>query len=153
MPPPVTWVPAAAPPPTAMFHKHKPSGRGDLFGKDALDSIAELEQSTPDAIKKQRIHERITVRSRVIIRPGNMSERESQRVEGVTADISKGGCLLLFPRPMAVGDIYWIVFDRNVLDVAPQLAMCKRCRAVRDDAYESGFMFFRPVDLEGVLKS
>ena len=135
-----------------MFDNHKPATRGDLFGKEALDTIVELEKSTPEAIKQQRLHERITLRSRVIARPGNMSERENQRTEGVTADVSKGGCLLLFPRPMQVGDIYWIVFDRTVLDVAPQLALCKRCRSVRDDAYESGFMFFRSVDLENVLK-
>lgn len=135
-----------------MFENKKNRPKSDLFSKDALDTIMELEQSTPESIKQQREHERITLRSRVIIRPGNMSERESLRVEGVTGDVSRGGCLLLFPRPMRVGDVYWVVFDRNVLDVPPQLALCKRCRAVREDAYESGFMFFRAVELEGVLK-
>lgn len=134
-----------------MFQSKQPGSKSDLFGKDALDTIVELEKSTPDAIKKQRAHERITVRCRVIIRPGNMSDRESSRVEGVSADISKGGCLLLFPRPMHVGDVYWLVFDRNTLNIPPQLAICKRCRAVREDAYESGFMFFRTVDISNAL--
>lgn len=111
------------------------------------DLLQELEQSTPDAIKAARAHTRITVRSHVIAQPGNMSERLSMKVKGVTGDISGGGCQLLFPIPLLVGDIYWIVFDRAVLDVQPLLARCTRCRIVRDDAFEAGMAFFSTIEL------
>ena len=111
------------------------------------DLLVELEQSTPDAVKKSRAHTRITIRAKVAAQPADMSRRLSLKIQGVTGDVSAGGCQLLFPMPLNVGDIYWFTFDRTVLDIAPTFGRCMRCRIVKDDAYETGIAFFNPVEL------
>lgn len=117
------------------------------------DLLAELEQSTPEAVKGARLHTRVTIRTRVYVQPGNMSERRALKVQGVTGDISAGGCQLLLPLPINVGDIYFITFDKEALGITPAYARCMRCRLVREDAFEAGFAFFTPIDLNLATKS
>lgn len=133
-----------------MFENTKDS-RGESFGKEALDLILELEKNTAEHVKEKRAHARLVVRCKVVARPGNLSQRDSLKVEGVTGDVSDGGCQILFPRPLMVGDIYQLSFDRKVLDIQPLLAICRRCRTVRDDAFEAGFAFFRSVPINEAL--
>lgn len=114
---------------------------------DTIELLQELEQSTPDAVKRMRTHDRLLVRTKVVVRPGNQSQRKASAVSGVTGDISAGGCQLLLPEPLLLGDIYWMEFDRASLDVSPVFARCLRCRLVREDAYEAGLMFFTKIEL------
>lgn len=114
---------------------------------ETLELLAELERSTPDAVKRSRAHERLNVRAKVIVQFGDMSRRLDMKLQGMTGDISKGGCQALFPLPLHVGDIYYLSFDRSALDVAPVMARCMRCRMIRDDAFETGFAFFSSVEL------
>ncbi len=117
--------------------------------ESSLDLLLELEQNTPDAVQQQRSHTRITVRCRITCQPGNASERRALKVQGVSGDVSSGGCLILLPTPLQVGDIYWLTFDRKVIDLPPAFARCLRCRLVREDAFEAGFTFLTPVTLPG----
>jgi hypothetical protein len=68
-------------------------------------------------------------------------------VQGISGDVSEGGCCVLFPVPLNVGDVYLLTFDRKTINVSPALARCMRCRLMREDAYECGFSFFTPLDL------
>lgn len=115
--------------------------------KTSIEALAELERNTPDSVKKMRSHERLTVRCKVIVQPGNASDRIQMKVQGVTGDMSATGTQVLLPVPIGVGDIFRISFDRTVINVAPTFARCMRCRVVRDDAFETGFSFFSPIDL------
>jgi len=119
-------------------------------GLDVGDAelLSELQESTPDAVRQARAHTRITVRTKVLVQPGNMSQRLSLKLQGVSGDVSAGGCQLLMPLPLLVGDIYWLSFDRSVIDLAPLHARCLRCREVRSDAFEAGFVFFAPIDID-----
>ncbi len=114
---------------------------------DSMEILRELEQSTPEAVKRLRAHARLTIRARVIVEPANMSERGSWRIQGVTGDLSAGGTQILVPRPLHVGDIYLLSFDRKAIDIAPAFARCLRSRLVREDAFEAGLKFFEPVSL------
>ena len=58
---------------------------------DALDALSELEQNTSQAITAMRASQRIDIRTRVWIQPGNSSNRTGFVIEGLTADISRGG--------------------------------------------------------------
>lgn len=116
-------------------------------GSETLDLLADLERSTPDAVKRARAHTRIEVRCKVIAQHGDSSRRLDLKLQGVTGDVSRGGCQALFPVPLGVGDVYLISFDRGVLDISPTMARCMRCRMVREDAYETGLSFFTKVDL------
>jgi c-di-GMP-binding flagellar brake protein YcgR len=117
---------------------------------EALEAIAEIEQSTPENIKQMRSSARISIRAKVIAQPGNAGERNSFQSQGVLGDISYGGCLILFPDPLRVGDIYRLSFDKSVLNVEPTFGRCLRCRLIREDAFEAGFSFFSPIDLSKV---
>ena len=107
--------------------------------------LTELQRRTPDALRRERAHTRITVRAKVLVQPGNMSQRLDMKLQGVSGDVSAGGCQLLVPLPVGVGDIFWLAFDRTTLDIAPIYARCLRCREVRADAFEAGFAFFNKI--------
>lgn len=121
-----------------------PKNRLDVQDAELLN---ELQRSTPDAVRRERAHTRVTVRAKVVVQSGNMSQRRDLKVQGVSGDLSAGGCQLLVPVPIAVADIYWLTFDRSEIDIAPIYARCLRCREVRADAFEAGFAFFAPIDI------
>jgi hypothetical protein len=52
----------------------------------------------------------------------------------------------IFDRPHLVGDVYVLSFDRTELDVGPTHAMCRRCRMLTDDSFESMFTFFTEIE-------
>lgn len=112
---------------------------------DAL--IDELAKSSNDAIKQLRNHTRLSVRAKVYVEAASLSQRNGVRLQGVTGDISAGGTQILLARPLGIGDLYQISFDRTELDIPPVFAICLRGRMVRPDAYEAGLRFLEPVTL------
>jgi hypothetical protein len=119
-----------------------------LFNDDeAFHLIQELSANTPDAIRRQRAHFRLSIKAELIAQPGNASDMLKLKVKGVTGDVSEGGCSAIFPIPMQVGDIYRLQFDRSSLDLPLVFARCVRCRLVREDAFETGFAFFAHICL------
>jgi c-di-GMP-binding flagellar brake protein YcgR len=112
---------------------------------DAL--IDELAQGTPDAIKKLRHHTRLSIRVKVIVEPASLSHRDGVRLQGVTGDISAGGTQILLARPLRIGDLYQVSFDREQLDLPSVFALCLRGRLVRPDAFEAGLRFLEPIVL------
>lgn len=111
------------------------------------DLLDELERNRPEVIRKQRAHQRVRIKVKVIIRPGNTSDQSKLKIQGMTGDISEGGCCVLSPLPLGVGDVYRLEFEPSVVGVPIVFARCLRCRLVREDAFEVGFAFFRPVPL------
>ena len=121
------------------------SGLADDKHAEAL--IDELAESTSDAVKKLRNHTRLSVRVKVYVDPASLSERTGVRLQGITGDISSGGTQILLPRPLRIGDVYQIAFDRQEFDLAPVYALCLRGRMVRPDAFEAGLRFLEQVTL------
>jgi c-di-GMP-binding flagellar brake protein YcgR len=109
--------------------------------------IDELAKSSNDAIKQLRTHTRLSVRAKVYVEAASLSQRTGVRLQGVTGDISAGGTQILLARPLAIGDLYQISFDRKELDIPPVYAVCLRGRMVRPDAYEAGLRFLEPITL------
>ena len=126
---------------------------GALLAENAMESLADLELGKSDAVKRARFSTRVRVKSKVIVQPGNSGDRLKSKVQGVTGDISAGGCQVLFPIPMRVGDIYWLTFDETTLKLDSVFARCLRCRLIREDAYEAGFKFFEPIDVSNAAES
>lgn len=124
----------------------KSGGSGEQV-EDAFAILDDLERNTPDEIRKQRAHFRLSVKAPVIVVPGNASDRAKLKVKGVTGDVSAGGCSALCPIPIPVGDVFRLQFDRKQLDLPTTYARCVRCRVIREDAYECGFAFFSPISL------
>lgn len=122
---------------------------------DAADAVLlqELEKSTQDAVIRGRAHVRLNVRSRIIVQSADHSRRALARLEGVTGDVSRGGCQLLLSAPLAVGDFFLLTFDRSAIDIAPAFARCVRARFIREDAFEAGLSFLNPVDLPSAVSA
>ncbi len=127
--------------------------QGDTFLEgDVLESLADLESNKSDAVKRARASTRLRIKSKIIAQPGNSSKRLKFKIQGVTGDISAGGCQILFPTPLRVGDIYWLTFDKTEMDIDSVFARCLRCRLIREDAYEAGFKFFEPIDVPDAIE-
>ena len=124
-----------------------------LLEDDVLETLADFERNTPDAVKRARVATRLRVKAKVIAQPGNSGDRLKFKIQGVTGDVSSGGCQALFPIPLRVGDVYWLNFDRDQLDVDSVFARCLRCRLIREDAYEAGFKFFEPIDVANAVEN
>lgn len=124
----------------------------DLFGADdAFELLTELERNTSDELRARRQHFRVSIKTPLIIRPGGMSDFGKFRLQGVTGDLSQGGCLCLLPLPIAVGDVFRLEFDRARLDIPMTFARCVRCILLREDAFECGFSFFAPIRMPETL--
>jgi hypothetical protein len=120
----------------------------EVLDKDeAFNLLQELERNTSEEIRRQRRHFRLIVKAGVVLQSANASELLEYKIKGVTGDISEGGCSVLFPIPVQVGDVYRLAFDRKVVELPLTFARCLRCRLVREDAYEAGFTFFTPISL------
>jgi hypothetical protein len=129
------------------------SQNDDVFAATGpLEALNELAENTSEAIVRQRASERLEIRTKVVIAPGNSGQRHEFAAEGLTADLSCGGCKILVGRPVAVGDIYWLAFSDDHLAIGSVLARCLRCAMVREGAFEAGFRFFHEVDLASALR-
>jgi hypothetical protein len=131
-------------------------GSGDtpqdqLNADDALELLHELEQNTPDEIRARRKHFRFEVKATVTLQPGNVSDMLKLRMQGTTGDLSEGGCRVLFPLPVRVGDLYRLEFEQAKLPLPVMFVRCMRCILLREGAYEAGFMFFTPLALPRTL--
>ncbi len=112
-----------------------------------FDALQDLEQQTTEEIRKKRKHERKSVKAQVTLQPGNSSDLLKYKIRGIIGDISEGGCGAMFPIPIGVGDIFRLTLDRNDMELPLVFARCRRCRLIREDAYEAGFSFFTPIKL------
>ena len=135
-----------------MFSESDPCEKR-LNDDHAFDLLRELERNTPEEIRRQRSSFRIMIKSKVVLQPGNASEVLKFKVQGVTGDLSEGGCKALFPTPVRVGDVYRLQFDRQTLDLPLTFARCVRCSLVKEDSYEAGFRFFTPVTLPSTTEA
>lgn len=113
----------------------------------AFDLLADLERQTPQEIRRKRASDRVAIKAHVLIQPANASEIHKLKVQGVTGDLSTGGCRIMSPIPLGVGDLYRLSFDTPDVDVPMVFARCLRCRLIRENAFEAGFLFFTPVHL------
>lgn len=113
---------------------------------ESIETLLEL-QRQEHVREHNRSSKRVGIHCRVEILPGNSRERHLAPIQGACSDLSTGGgCRLISDAPPAVGDIYWIRFEKNV-DIPSVFARCIRCRLLREDAFESGFQFFSEMTL------
>ena len=117
--------------------------------RKALDpeALKSLEQQRGAEVGRGRVHARVEAALTVRVRPDDAAERSGVELEGVSADVSRGGCRLILPLPTLVGDEFRIEFASGSPRIPTVLARCLRCRLVREGVFESAFSFRAPVDL------
>lgn len=118
---------------------------------DAMEALAELERGTDRTLVAQRSSKRIEIRTGIRVQPADASQRHRVTIEGLTADISNGGCMVLIPRALLPGDLFWITFDSKHVRIGSLFARCLRCRLVQEDVFETGFRFLQDIDLATLL--
>ena len=84
-----------------MFSSNQHDGMFAATGP--LEALRELAENTSEAIVRQRASERLEIRTKVVIAPGNSGQRHEFAAEGLTGDLSSGGCKILVGRPIAGG--------------------------------------------------
>ena len=126
------------------FQTQPGSGSRDL----ELELLKDLERQSREEIKRLRAHERLDLRVPVVLQPASSSLIGTLRIVAETGDLSQGGCRVISPRPVAVGDVYRLEFERGRIELPTVFARCLRCRLLREDAFEAGFAFFTPIALE-----
>ena len=80
-------------------------------------------------------------RTATTIRPGNASQRRGMAVTGETTEWRRQGVTCHTDAPIAVGDVFQLVFDREAVDLDALLAVCDRCTMLGEDRFESRFHF------------
>lgn len=116
-------------------------------GVDAVEALLSLDKASDSVFQTQRAHARVESNAKVTIKAANASQREDISFSAICNDISAGGCRILSNRALMVGDLFYLVFDRTLLDVPPVFARCLRCRFLREETFEMGFAFLSPIEL------
>ena len=121
----------------------------DLSAEESFKVFEELELNQPKSVMEVRCVDEVEVQAKIWVEPGNASDRDGAKLVGMSSRIGQLSVTTLFPQPLRVGDVYRITFDRDSLDLEPAYAVCRRCRYVNDDTYESMLAFFAPVRISG----
>ena len=116
---------------------------------DALEALEALEKNTQSAILHERGNDRLDVEVKVTVQPGNASERSKVAWPGVTANVSRTGCMVVTAAPLVPGDIYWVSFDEVDAKLPNAIGRCIRSRFIQEGAFEAGLRFFQEIDISG----
>lgn len=112
-----------------------------------LQLLKDLERQSIEEIRKLRTHERVDVRVKLEIRPGNASQNLEPPVQATTNDVSASGCAAVSPIPLGVGDIFRLTFEKDKVNTPLVFARCVRCRLLREDAFEVAMSFFSTIEI------
>ncbi len=121
----------------------------DLSTEESFKVLEELELNQPKDVMEIRCIDEVEVKSTIWVEPGNASDRDGHKLVGMSSRIGKMNVTTVFSRPLRVGDVYRITFDKDVVDVESCYGLCRRCRFVNADTFESMLTFFAPVRMKG----
>ena len=116
----------------------------DSSQQDLLD---ELELRCDTNVASIREASSTRTKARVEIRPGNACDRDNVLSVMTSSEISATTMTGIAERPIMVGSVFHVQFDRQVLDVAPDLAICDRCTMHSDTSFELRMRFTQAVEL------
>ncbi|MFN3244078.1 MAG: hypothetical protein ACE37K_21405 [Planctomycetota bacterium] len=84
---------------------------------------------------------------RVEVHAANACDRDGAETELQAGDTGDQGLSGIAPKPVMVGSVFQLRFDRATTDLPPALAVCERCTMLSDTSFELRFRFAHPVDL------
>ena len=84
----------------------------------------------------------------LLIRPSNSSQRHENPIRGYCKNLSQSGCGIVTDSPPRVGDLYRFEMSADTIHpIHGCHARCVRCHLLDEEAFEVGFSFLSPVDL------
>lgn len=131
-----------------MFHNVE--GMPDQQQENLLDDlevrsqnhVAEVRDSVRESVM-QRVH------AAVELRHGNACDRDTVVTTAQTTEVTTTEMSGISAKPVMVGSVFHLQFDRTALDVPPTLAVCDRCTMLSDTSFELRFRFTQPIELAG----
>ncbi|MEM7203831.1 MAG: hypothetical protein AAF628_26445 [Planctomycetota bacterium] len=111
-----------------------------------LELVEELELNTVEEIADARKHDTLQLKVPTTLDAGNASQRGDE-LRGTSQEVSSAGMTGTFGRPVLVGDIYWLSFDRAELDVAPTYALCRQCKLLDSGQFQAELTFFHKIEI------
>ncbi|MCA8949638.1 MAG: hypothetical protein KDE27_09060 [Planctomycetes bacterium] len=122
-----------------------------LADEQVDDLLDDLEIRCAADVTAARDMATVRRRVRVEVRPGNASERVGPPNSGDTTELRSQVVTAVTPLPVMVGDVCHVTFDRDQLDLAPELAICDRCTMLGDSQFEVRLKFVREIALPSHL--
>lgn len=110
--------------------------------------IEELETQTADQIRHKRSSRRVNLQAKCMLRNINASDATPIELTGITCDVSDGGCRVVLPRPVMVGDCFRLEFPDPSLGWPTMYARCVRARLINEAAFELAFSFLNELPRE-----
>ncbi len=117
--------------------------------EDALTLIEELELNQPKRVMEVRCVDGVEIKATVWVESGSATDRDDHKLVGRSSRIGQLNLTTVFRQPLRVGDVYWITFDRESLNLNPRYALCRKCCLVNEGTFQSTLTFFAPVALRG----
>ncbi len=117
----------------------------------SVDAFRTRVQLTPEATNAnvRAAHRSVPSNVLLIIRPSNSSQRKETPMRGYCKNLSQSGCGVITDCPPRVGDLYRFELPSDVTHpIHGCHARCVRCHLLDEDAFEVGFSFLSPVDLQ-----
>ncbi|MCA8961445.1 MAG: PilZ domain-containing protein [Planctomycetes bacterium] len=113
-----------------------------------LDLLEELESQKQSNVQRMRLHERLTIRTKVILQPANTTDAMRMKIQGLTCDLSLTGCRAVFPVGVMPGDVYRLIIELEDREIPLVFGRCLRCRMINDSAFEAAFSFFNRIEVD-----
>lgn len=107
---------------------------GELILRCRTD-VAAVRRATPPAAQH-----------RVELLPGDICARGEPLGTLQTSELTAHTLAGIADRPIMVGSVFQLRFDRTSLDVPPTLAVCERCAMLSETSFELRLRFATPVD-------
>ncbi len=108
--------------------------------------LAGLEHSQAVDLQQVRSTATLPVKATVEIRSADACSRASVLAQGQTSDLQRHGVSCVLTQPVLPGSVFHLSFDRSILNLEPQMAVCNRTSMLSDTAFESHFRFVREID-------
>ena len=124
-----------------------------MLGENLSPTIDSLRTRASVAVGQASANTRTASRTlplnvQLIIRPSNSSQRRETSIRGYCKNLSQSGCGVVTDCAPRVGDLYRFEMPSDTTHpVHGAHARCVRCHLLDEEAFEVGFSFLTPVEL------
>ena len=124
-----------------------------MLGENLSPTIDSLRTRASVAVGQASANTRTASRTfplnvQLIIRPSNSSQRRETSIRGYCKNLSQSGCGVVTDCAPRVGDMYRFEMPSDTTHpIHGAHARCVRCHLLDEEAFEVGFSFITPVEL------
>ena len=120
---------------------------GQLDSNELYHVVEEFRLSSPAEVRKVRQPGSLFGQAGITVQPADIGARDSMTIKGVSRELASERLLCTCDLPVPVGSIFYLSFDRSVVDVDSVLGVCDRCIMLGPTAFEVGFRFVQDMEL------